>query len=451
MKRILLLTSELGSGHRQAAHAIKQALLERNPAIRIEQIDFWSLMDPGVADAAKNAYLELVTRHPDIYDYLYHLDQHSWQRLLAEGEMPRKVAELAQTLQTSSTTDSVKRKKIDWSRNQMDRFTISFLLASLGGLFQSSVGKFISRGLLKWFPSRLAKRLRRRVLRFAPDVIVATQMHPAAILSRARKRGIRELAPLVAVLTDYGVHDIWIQPGTDCYCVATSEMAQSLRARCAIDQSIHVTGIPLMSGFRRLPSQQQARKEQNLDSVRPTILVTSGGLGLGLHQVAEMLICHESNWQVLVAAGSNVAALESLRPLARKTKERLRLFGWTDRMEVLMRASDVIVGKPGGLTTAEALACGRPLVATHSLGGQEGFNVRFLERHRVGCLAPADRLATTLQSLLADPDELGRTHDRAWRLGRRYGAERIVNQVYELACVKSKSRKLYKSLKVQSF
>ena len=73
-------------------------------------------------------------------------------------------------------------------------------------------------------------------------------------------------------------------------------------------------------------------------------------------------------------------------PLRQRHPQRLRVCEWTDRIDVYLRACDLVVGKPGGISVAEALACGRPLLATRSLGGQEGFNVGFLERHRVGGL-----------------------------------------------------------------
>jgi processive 1,2-diacylglycerol beta-glucosyltransferase len=100
---------------------------------------------------------------------------------------------------------------------------------------------------------------------------------------------------------------------------------------------------------------------------------------------------------------------------------------------VFIRAADVVVGKPGGLTVAEVLACGRPLLATRSLHGQEGFNVRFLERHGVGKLLSDDELIESIDTLLRHADELAALKERAWRLGRREGAERIAERLVALA------------------
>jgi processive 1,2-diacylglycerol beta-glucosyltransferase len=102
-------------------------------------------------------------------------------------------------------------------------------------------------------------------------------------------------------------------------------------------------------------------------------------------------------------------------------------------MEVLIRAADVVVGKPGGLTVAEVLACGRPLIAARALGGQEGFNVRFLEMHGVGQLVPEAQVISVLTELLNDRLRLTRMQERAWQLGVRDAAERIAEQAFALA------------------
>jgi len=91
----------------------------------------------------------------------------------------------------------------------------------------------------------------------------------------------------------------------------------------------------------------------------------------------------------------------------------------------LLRAADVVVGKPGGLSVAEALACGRPFFATTSLGGQEGFNLQFLEQHGVGRQVALEELFDALYGLLSSPRKLIRAQDQAWKLGRRDGAEQI--------------------------
>ena len=437
-RRMLLLTSSLGTGHNRASEAIKHALLERDPATRIREVDFWSLMDQGVANVVKEAYLELVTRHPDIYDNLYQYDWHAWHRLVVAGCIPEPVKELVRGLRAHPLMGAT--RGLSGQRNLLDCALFTSLIPSLTAPPQSPAIKFIRRGLLKWASSVLARRLWSKVVRFSPDVIIATHLHPAALLSGLRRWRSMGPTTVVAVLTDYHAHYLWAQTYTGYYCVPTEDAARDLEIRGVSSNCIHITGIPLMPGFRRLPSCTQAREELRLDPAHPTVLVAGGGLGLGVHKAVEDLLREEPAWQVLVAAGHTGAALELLSPLAVVMPTQVRLFGWTERMEILVRAADVVVAKPGGLTLAEALACGRPLLAPFSLGGQEGFNVRFLERHGLGGLVPQGQLVGCLQLLFADPRKLASLQDRAWNLGRRDGAERVADLVHELVNSEARGR-----------
>jgi processive 1,2-diacylglycerol beta-glucosyltransferase len=131
--------------------------------------------------------------------------------------------------------------------------------------------------------------------------------------------------------------------------------------------------------------------------------------------------------------GRNDEAQSALADLAGMHPHRLCIGGWTERMDLYIRAADIVVGKPGGVTLAEVLACGRPLLATRSLGGQEGFNVGFLERHDVGALVRDHELFAKVQSMLAQPALLQAMQARAWALGSRHGAKRVTKMILDLS------------------
>ena len=86
--RVLLLTSTLGSGHLRAAQAVEAALLERSPTPIVQTIDFWSLMDAGVAQTVRQTYLRLVQERPELYDRIYQLDERTWRDILESNEAP---------------------------------------------------------------------------------------------------------------------------------------------------------------------------------------------------------------------------------------------------------------------------------------------------------------------------------------------------------------------------
>ncbi|WP_205617493.1 MGDG synthase family glycosyltransferase [Pelomicrobium methylotrophicum] len=431
--RLMLLTSTLGSGHLRAAQAVEAAFLELSPGSEVLTLDFWSLMDEGVAQAVRQAYLRLVHERPELYDRIFQLEERTWRRILESDEsLPPSLAEGIEFLtaagigKTLPSPDGGRYAPVD--RILFRLFCAAFREpARMGGVSRVRA----RNALIAWGWTHLAWRLYARLLAFRPDVVVATQMIPAALLSFVKIR--RGLAlPAVGVLTDFGMHDFWLQPGIDCHCVAHESIAGAGNASGEVAR-VSATGIPLMPGFRNPPDVREARSRLRLDPDAPVALVLGGGLGLGVDAIAERVLACPGRLQVLVLAGHNVAARNMLAPLIGRCPGRLYVWDWTEQMEVFFRAADVVVGKPGGLTVAEALACGRPLLATRSLRGQEGFNVRFLERHGVGALVPEEALAQRLRALLANRAELARIQQRAWALGKRDGAARVAELALELA------------------
>lgn len=440
--RVLLLTSTLGSGHLRAAQAVEAALLERSPTPTVQMIDFWSLMDAGVAQTIRQTYLRLVQERPELYDRMYHLDEHAWRDILESNEAPPPaLAEGMELLAATGTDANAARLEPSGGHYALDRVLFRLLRAVLLKLARRSSGNGVlgrrAPILIKWGWARLARRLEARLKAFGPDVVIATQMHPSALFSLLKKRsGLN--TPLIGVLTDFGVHDFWIQPGIDCYCVA-HDLIDGLTDVAIGRSRMSVTGIPLMPSFRNPPSVRQSRLQLGLSPNAPVVLVLGGGLGLGVDTVAESLLACAARVQVLVLAGHNTSTRRSLAPLVTRYPGRLSVWDWTEQAEVFIRAADVVVGKPGGLTVAEALACGRPLLATRSLRGQESFNVRFLEQHGVGRLVPEDDLPAAIDSLFANPGELVRIQHRAWTLGKRDGASRIAEMALALAQLRSHS------------
>jgi processive 1,2-diacylglycerol beta-glucosyltransferase len=122
-----------------------------------------------------------------------------------------------------------------------------------------------------------------------------------------------------------------------------------------------------------------------------------------------------------------------MRELAAAARGRLAVRGWTEHMENFIAAADLVIGKPGGLTVAEVLACGRPLLVTKSLQGQESFNVRFIETHGVGRLVAIDELADHAARWLANPAALRKVQLRAAALGKRDGAAQVAARVLDQA------------------
>jgi processive 1,2-diacylglycerol beta-glucosyltransferase len=450
--RILLLTSGLGCGHVRAAEAVERALLRIAPRATVRQLDFWTLMNPGVAAVIQKKYLELVLEHTDLYARLHGLDERTWRRVI-ENDIPPPAAviELIE-LMTRNSDPERKSNLVEWALGPYPTDLLLYPTACAAMPTSSSerAGNNVALlrlALLKWAFLRMQGRMEQRLLDFAPDAIVATQMVPAALVSALKTSSRRwRGVPLVGVLTDFGAHDYWAQPGIDRYCVPHETLAGPPLVTDATDRVV-VTGVPLMPGFEALPDRGDARRELGLHDgdTRPVVLVLGGGLGIGLDDVVAPLCRDVENCHVAVMAGRNAELRERLAArcgaphgLGRGTT--VAVHGWTEHMERFLVAADVVVGKSGGLTAAEVLACGRPLLVTRTLQGQESFNVRFLERHGIGRFVGNDGLAAQVRAWLERPGELRAIHERAWAAGRRDGAVRVAEQVLELAAVRMMRR-----------
>ena len=428
--RVLLLSSDLGAGHSRAAKAIELAILARAPGTQVRTLDFWSLMHANVADAVRQTYLRLVQEHPDLYERIYQLDERTWRRIIEGDEPPPPQLREGLERITAILADGAPLVP-HVGPYALDCALLPLLCSSMPGAARTLPWSDarVRLPLLKWIWARLVRRLERRLLAFRPDVVVGTQMIPAALLSTVKARR-RLTVPSIAVPTDFGVHDFWLQPGTDAYCVAhpaipglpPPSVAQAL-----------ITGVPLMPGFVRPPAATEARIALGLDPARPVVLVLGGGLGLGVDVVAEQLLAKRPDADLVLVTGHNRPMRSALASRAAEHAGRLHVFGWTTRMEYFIRAADIVVGKPGGLTVAEVLACGRPLLAARSLGGQEGFNTRFLERHDVGRVVPEEELPACVDAWLGSGERLAQLKHRAWAIGARDGAGKVAEIALEYA------------------
>ena len=429
--RVMLLTSSLGSGHVMAAQALATALRASGRPVEIETVDVWSLVDPEVATALQRAYLETIVAEPELFDAVYRLGQRTWRSLFdAEKSLPPQLETFFEHFSARvERAEGIAPGLADGERHPSDRLLLRYLQASMARRRGNGPGTVFRPVLARWAWARFARRLEQRVDDFGPHVAIATQMGPAAFLASIKQRRDLEL-PLIAVPTDFGIHDAWLQPGIGHYCVAHDSIAC---ADLPAGSVLLATGIPLQPGFRHPPRRAAARATLGLQPERQVVLVAGGGLGLGVAQLAERILAAVPAALVVAVSGRNREARDALAALQPRYPGRLLDCGWTERMPTWLSAADVVVGKPGGLTVAESLACGRYLLAINSPGGQESFNVRFLAAHGAGALVGEAELGERLRALLADPARLQALHARAAAVGRRDGATSIAALALDLA------------------
>lgn len=262
---------------------------------------------------------------------------------------------------------------------------------------------------------------------FAPDVVVNSFWAPAAVCDTLRRQtGQYFLNTLV--VTDYRVHLHWARRDTDLLLVASEETREQMLERGIRPENVVASGIPIAPEFGQLREADRAalRAELNAElGLRPDapLLLISGG-GRGHYQAAELL----------AELGNLGRAVEVIWPAAQGRAGRERVggatvhsLGFRHDLARLMAASDLVVGKAGGLTVAEATALGVPLLVYQPIAGQEEYNAEFLERHGAGLWARRrEDIRPLLLRALEDRPKLSAA---ARAIGKPDAAQRIADAI----------------------
>lgn len=364
--KIHVLTTVAGAGHNQAARAIHKAFQQ----IGGHQVEYLDAADQGTALVKKmynDTYLKMVNKQPALWGYFY---------------------------------DRYDHKKLSTAKEK-----------------------------LKTMFSRLNSRpLMKRLEADQPDLIIATHFYPAEIALRLKAKG-RLRSRIHVVITDFQPHAFWVLEGVERYYVADEETRHSLAARGVPRSQITVTGIPVDPKFAVRRDKAEMKRALGLDPSRFTVLLTSGGMGVGpIEEILRALLALGSKVpQVMVVCGKNEKLKAQLDAVPVPEGVRAKIFGFVTNMEELMSAADLLVSKCGGLTTAESLAVGLPLLVLHPIPGQEAQNADLLLERGVALKAnDVPSLQYKLEKLLESPSNLERMRESIRALAKPNAAVDLV-------------------------
>lgn len=317
--RVLIATITMGGGHLQAAAALKEAWLALRPDDVVEQVDMFDYISKFARKFYSEGYVKLIEHAPELYAMMF-----------------------------KKTDDA------EWVKKA------------------SNMRRKISHGTNKGFVKKIQE--------FQPDVIISTHYQPAEVVGALREKSDGPHAYHASIVTDFEAHALWIESSVDLYCVAADETKASLAGRGVEADAIAVTGIPIGGRFAEKLNVKAIRKRFGLRDDLPTVLVLSGGFGMGpVAEILSELDKVESDFQTMVVTGRNAELRKEIAGQDRK--HPTDVLGFVTNMHELMAVSDIIVTKPGGLTTSEALALGKPLFIINPIPGQEMANSDFLLEH----------------------------------------------------------------------
>lgn len=373
LKKILILSASAGAGHVRAAQAVEKAFGEREPSVEVRHLDVLDYTNKLFRHLYSKAYIDLVNKMPEVPGWMYDKLDKPW-------------------------------------KNERRRLALD---------------KLNTRPLVKLLRE------------YRPDFIVCTHFLPAEIVSwlRAKERLASRQA---IVVTDFDVHAMWLVHHYEQYFVAIDEARAYLEALGIPAGKITVSGIPIDPVFAKKKSKIEMQKKRGLDTSRTTILLSAGGFGVG--SVEPLLAALKSlvhRVQVVAVCGRNEELRQRLASSSSKISPDANVLihplGYTREMDEYMTASDIVLGKPGGLTTSEALAKGLAFAIVDPIPGQEERNSDHLLE--AGVAIRCNNLPTLsykLNRLIGDKNRLSRMQAASKNMGRPNAARDIVSRIIEL-------------------
>ncbi len=280
------------------------------------------------------------------------------------------------------------------------------------------------------FNTRIASPLLKYIQSYKPDVIICTHFLAAEIVATFKKRGLIK-AKHAVVVTDFDAHAVWVYPEVDCYFVALEETKQHLHSYGIDESKIQVSGIPIhhVQTYNTIRKYDLLQKYGLKDMC--TILVSSGGYGVGSLRELVTQLMKVSNIQVIVVCGKNKQLELTLLKLTKGLD--FLILGYTYKMYELMTIADLFIGKPGGITTSECMAHGLPMVVFEPIPGQEEFNADHLLE--AGVAIRCNHLLTVpykVSKLLNDTRKLARMRQNAHNFARPEAASCIAERCISL-------------------
>lgn len=368
MKKIIIFYASYGGGHLSASKAIQNYINNNYDDVETELIDCMKYVNKTIEKVSTTAYKEMAKKAP-----------WAWGKLYFDSQK----GPLAQISTRANTLMAIKL-------------------------------------------SKLLKEKR-------PDLIISTHPFGCQMCSYLKRKGKID-TDIATVITDFKSHIQWIV-GSDYinyYFVANESIKNELIAKNISPEKIFVTGIPISEKFSLSYDKKEILENLNFEENKKTILFFGGGkLGLGKTKTIEIfknVVKSFENTQIIAISGENDSMYSAFHEIitSNNRENNIKLFKFTDKIPEIMSISDIVISKPGGLTSSEALASYVPMIIINPIPGQEEENAIFIENNNAGYwLRKHDNIVPVLNSILNDDNKLEIMKENTKKISKRNSTKNI--------------------------
>lgn len=341
----LILSCSTGGGHNTAAQAVLEALHKRGH--RAVRMDPYTLVSDDLAEKVGQTYIKLVQKSPKLFGAVYDLGN-AYRRL--PGRSP---------------------------------------VYHINGKMAPYVQKYLAEN--------------------KTDVIVCTHLYPAEILTHMRLNGM-ETPPFVFIATDYTCIPFTEESDCDLYVTPSPLLNDDFAGRGIPAEKLRPLGIPVRLDFcDDTVTKEIAREKLGLKKDRRTLLLSGGSMGAGsiVSGVRALLPYLNANpdTDLLILCGSNEALFDKAEAEFAEY-EQITPMHSTDKMALYLKASDVFISKPGGLSSTESAAAGVPLVHISPIPGCESRNAEFFAKEGIAVrVEDAETELLAAVKMLSEPEK----------------------------------------------
>lgn len=367
INKVLVLYASYGGGHLSAARSINEFIENNYPNIQTELIDCVKYINKALEAVTTKAYTEMAKKVPNAWGHIY------------KGADSGPISRISTA---SNKVMAIKLKKLLEEKN--------------------------------------------------PDLVICTHPFASQMCSYLKRKG-KTNVKIATILTDFAIHNQWVvgHEYTDFFFVSHLGMKEDLIAEGVNPGKIYTTGIPLSNKFLLEYDKSQILENFGLTPGKKTVLFFGGGeLGLGKTHTFNIFksFVQNDNIQLVAIAGKNPKMREHFETYVEEIgkENSVKVLEYTDKVAQLMSISDLVVTKPGGLTTTESLASGLPIVVINPIPGQEEENAEFLEKSQVAIwIKKDDNVEEILNDLFSSPDKMQKMKVQARLMAKKNSTKDI--------------------------
>ena len=234
-----------------------------------------------------------------------------------------------------------------------------------------------------------------------PDLIICTHIFCAQTISYLQKKYYFK-AITAAIVTDYTCAPFWEETSLNYYFIPHKDLIDEFVNKGMDRKKLYSFGLPVQAKFKSHYTKSNLKKELKLNPNMKHILIMGGSMGAGnILETTLKLSNTLNNVEFTVVCGHNNELFESLK--SKNIGENVNVLSFTNSIDKLMNASDILITKPGGLTSTEAMVEGLPIIMINPIPGVESANCNFFNLHNLALSSKSvDETISICKSILSN-------------------------------------------------